>query len=234
MKNVIACKNCQQENPLYNFICLKCNSYLRERIVNIDLWSTIGLLIESPSKAFKNIIHAEHKNFIFFLYFLVSIKFFINTLILAEPVFGNSGIFGYLSITFMVSLVAPLVLFFLFSWLFTMLTKAFHVKTRFKDNLSIIIYSQFPHIIGLVFLFPVEMVLFGAFLFTSNPSPFILKPGPALIISILELLMMLWSAILIFFAIKVTSKSVIYSIIVTLLLSLFINGIFLLSAALIR
>ena len=56
MKNKITCSNCSTENPPYAYTCDNCNSYLRERVFNIDLWNVIGLMIEAPKKAFELII----------------------------------------------------------------------------------------------------------------------------------------------------------------------------------
>ncbi|MGE5400821.1 MAG: Yip1 family protein [Ignavibacteriales bacterium] len=232
MKNVITCKNCNNENPYFSFICKSCSSYLRERVVNIDLWYTIGQLVESPTKAFSQIIHAEHKNFIFFLSFLMGIKFFVNSLILSEPVFKGGNIFSNISPVFGMSVIGFFLVIVLFSYAFTAFTKILKVKTRFKDNLSVFIYSQTPIIFSLVFLLPVELVLFGGFLFSANPSPFLLKPTPALVLSIMELIMFLWAVILGFAATYTATRSKVYSIIVTLTLNLLLMGFMLLTCGL--
>ncbi|HEX2868031.1 MAG TPA: YIP1 family protein [Ignavibacteriales bacterium] len=217
MKNVITCRNCSGENPYFSLICGHCNAFLRERVVNIDLWNTVGQLVESPLKAFRNIIHAEHKNFIFFLSFLIGIKFFIDALILSEPIFGGTKIFYNSVGVFFTSVAAVPAAAALFSLLFTYLTKTFKVKTRYKDNFSLLIYSQLPHVFALVFLFPVELVLFGGFLFSTNPSPFLLKPTPAYTMSIMEGIMFLWALVLGFWACYAATRAKLYSLLVSLL-----------------
>lgn len=213
MKNVITCKNCNAENPYFSYICNNCRSYLRERVVNIDLWKTLGTIIESPTNAFSNIIHAEHKNFISLLYFLFAIKFFINTLMIDDPVFGSIKVLNNVSLLFLLSLIVPIVVICIFALLLKFVTKLLKVQTRFKDNLSILIFSLVPSTIALVFFFPVELVLFGSALFVSNPSPFLLKQNPAYVMTALEGLMVLWSFVLTFFAIKSATKSKIFSLI---------------------
>ncbi|MDP4190912.1 MAG: YIP1 family protein [Bacteroidota bacterium] len=217
MKNVITCKNCKAENPYFSYICNNCRSYLRERVVNIDLWKMLGTIIESPTKAFSNIIHAEHKNFISLLYFLFAIKFFINILMIDDPVFGSIKVLNNVSLLFLLSLIVPIVVICVFALLLKFVTKLLKVQTRFKDNLSILIYSLVPSSIALVFFFPVELVLFGSALFISNPSPFLLKQNPAYVMSALEGLMVIWSFVLTFFAIKSATKSVIFSLISSIL-----------------
>lgn len=232
MKNVITCKNCNDENPYFSFICGNCRAYLRERVVNIDLWKTIGELVESPAKAFSQIIHAEHKNFIFLLSFLIGIKYFINILILSEPFFGGSRIFYNSLYAFFFSIAGVLILPALFSYFFTRFTDMFKVKTRFKDNFAFFIYSQVPHVFALVFLFPVELVLFGGFLFTTNPSPFVLKPTPAYTLAIMELILFLWAIVLGYWAVYTATRSRIYSILISLSYNLLSGAIMLIISAL--
>lgn len=217
MKNVLVCKNCASENTFYNFVCTKCNAILRERVVNIDLWHTQNLLLDSPGKAFLKIIQAEHKNFIFFLGFLIALKVFISSIILSEQMFNTSG--SILLLLFL-SLGAVPVFIIIASYLLKYSLKPFHVKTRFNDDYSIVTYSFIPYIYALVFLFPVEVTLFGEYLFSNNPSPFELKLIPAYVLAGLESLMALWSIVLLFFAAKTASHSNIYSIIYSLLIGL--------------
>ncbi len=73
--NFLVCQNCGEKNPLFSSKCGKCHHYLRATIPNIDLWSTIWKIFESPVEALTNVIYAEHKNFISFLTFFVSVKF---------------------------------------------------------------------------------------------------------------------------------------------------------------
>ena len=141
MKNSIICKNCGAENPFFELTCKNCKAYLRERIFNIDLWQTISDLIENPKKGFINIICAEHKNFIFFIILLVSVKFFIDSifvsLYLKQIEHNFSNIFNqYVSILFETVIIISFLAFIL-----KVVSKRFNSPTRFKDNFAIIVYS---------------------------------------------------------------------------------------------
>ena len=83
MRNSINCKNCGEPNPFYNLNCHFCKSLLRNRVVNIDFGRTVLKLLESPVKGFTEIIYSEHKNFVITLIFLLSIKFFLNSILVA-------------------------------------------------------------------------------------------------------------------------------------------------------
>lgn len=218
MKNVIICKNCSAENPFYGFICSSCRSYLRERIVNIDLWDTLGSMLYSPVNTFSRIIHAEHKNFIFFIVFLAALKFCINIFYFSTYVLHRDAAGDFFTY-FMVALVAILVSVFLFSFILRFLNSLFGIKSRFKDNAAILIYSLVPHIYALLFLFTVEVVLFGSFIFSYNPSPFILKPNPAYILAGMEFILIIWSFALSIAAIYSLTKSKFYSFIMAIVFS---------------
>lgn len=227
MKNLLICKNCGTENSFYKFNCTKCNAILRERIVNIDLWHTLNIITDTPAKAFSKIIQAEHKNFIFFIASLFIIKVFINTIILSEQLFARSG---SMIVILLLSTLAAFGFIAGAAYLLKASLRIFKTDTRYMDDYSVVTYSLVPYVYALVFLFPVEITLFGGYLFSSNPSPFELKLMPSYILIGLELLMVLWSIILLFFAVKVNSGSTIFSIILALLIgSLFFALPFLLS-----
>jgi hypothetical protein len=59
--------------------------------------------------------------------------------------------------------------------------------------LALIIYSQIPVLFGLFILFPLELVIFGDYLFTLNPTPFVIKGNIAYFFLVLEIGLILWS-----------------------------------------
>jgi len=191
------CKKCNHVNPAYKNICTECKSYLRERVVNIDLWNTIQLIIEDPVKAFKQIIFAEHKNFILFLTFFISIKNLIIARYFSVPALGVNGV----TAPFILSLIfGILISVFLLSF-FTLLFKSFYnfkkIKLRFKDIYAINVYSFIPYLFGLVFIFPVELIVLGGDIFSNNPYSFQIKPLITYILLGVEFITILWSFYLI-------------------------------------
>ncbi len=233
MKNVIVCKNCNNENPFYVWICKNCNSYLRERIFNIDLWKVISLLIYAPQKGFSIIIQSEHKNFIVPIFLFASIKLFIDSFFISlltnkgEPVFGNFLI--KFLITFAVLLSFLLLIVLVFSWI----NKLLGLFTRYRDNLSVLIYSLLPHVFALILLFTVELTIFGASLFSNNPSPFTVKEFLAYLFLVFEGIIIVWGILLGINGVYTQSKNVLYSVITGILfnallfLCLYFNSILL-------
>lgn len=222
MKNTVVCKNCASENPFYGLICNKCKSYLRERVYNIDLWKTISLLIESPSKAFKLIIFSEHKNFLVLALILISGKMLVNIILMNTFFFErNSYPYNYFA-NYIFTIIFTSLLILLFAALISYTSKLIKTSTKLADNISVITYSFVPYIFGFLILLPIELILFGEYLFYSDPSPFDIKETLAYTLLAFEGLVFVWSVFLTFIGIKVQTDNIPYSII----FSLFIHFIF--------
>jgi len=191
------CKNCKHINPAYKNICTECKSYLRERVVNIDLWSTIQLIIENPELAFKQIIFAEHKNFVSFITFFIAIKNLLIARFLSVPELGSDGV----STSFIVSLFLMILVILILSSLFIFVQNVVYIqrdiKLRIKDIYSVSVYSFIPYLFGLVFVFPVELVVLGGDIFSNNPYSFQIKPLFTYMLIGVEFITIIWSFYLI-------------------------------------
>lgn len=219
MKNDIRCPNCGSENPFYKLTCLNCKTYLRERIFNLDLWKIIGLLIESPVKAFRVIIQSEHKNFIILLTFLFSLKAFIDARFISIFYSGRSSIRVNIETGLLISLGVSILMIWIYSILLSLINKTAGLKTRIRDNNAVLSYSFLPYSFALVILFPIEIIIFGGYLFSDNPSPFIIKPAIAYSLLGFEVLLIIWGLLLSITGIYAISKNILYSI----LLGIFFN-----------
>lgn len=217
MKNKVTCPSCGFENDFYRSTCSSCKNYLRDRVANLDFWLTFALLIENPVKAFRNIIYAEHKNFILFLILLYAAKLLINArwislLTLGEFEPGVSTTISYLVIlAFSLLYIAGFIIIIKKVW------KELGISTRFKDNLAVIVYSQLLFTISLLILFPLEILILGDYLFSVNPSPFQIKDAVAYIFFSMEILVILWSAFLLYKGFYVTTKSIVASFLTSLI-----------------
>lgn len=213
MINSVTCPNCNSENPFYNSVCSVCKFYIRDRIYNIDLWTVISSLIESPSKAFRTIIFSEHKNFIFFILFFVSAKFLINVRFIAMISVGEFQSTVGLQYSYLIVLGIVSIYNLLFSYVYKLIGRLNEIHIRFEDTISLIIYSQIPLLIGLVVLFPLELVIFGDYMFSLNPTPFIIKEYIAYFFLSIETSLILWNIFLVFKAFITQSQSKIFGLI---------------------
>ncbi len=215
MDNKITCSNCSAENPPYAYTCKSCNSFIRERVFNIDLWNIIGLLIESPKKAMELIVFSEHKNFISFLLVFIGIKFLVNIRFISLISLGTFDPTTSLYLSYLIVFGILVVYLILFSFCFTFINKLLQITTRFRDNFAVLTYSLLPNVFGIIFLFIIELVVFGENLFSINPTPFVIKGLTAYIFAGAEILLVLWSVFLSLKAFKFQIDSLLYSIIYT-------------------
>ncbi len=212
MENKIKCGNCGTPNSFYKLNCSSCNAIIRNRVVNIDLWHILWQLVEVPSSAFTKIVQAENKNFVIFLAFLAGIKLFLHTFFLSSLFSFNSGFGNQVPLNALISLGYFLVFVFLFAFIIWKVNKKLSIEGRYKDYYSILIYALFPLVFSLTFLTPVEYALFGGHWFLSNPSPFAIKPMAAYVLSSLEILVALWSIILLVLGLRLQSNKLSSSI----------------------
>jgi len=212
MKNSVTCPNCNSENPFYNSVCSGCKFYLRDRIYNIDLWTVISSLIENPTKAFRTIIFSEHKNFILFILFFVTIKYLINARFIAMVSVGEFQSTIGLQYSYLIVLGIISMYFLMFSFVYKLSGNLNEINIRFKDTLALIIYSQFPVLFGLFILFPLELVIFGDYLFTLNPTPFVIKGNIAYFFLVLEIGLILWSIFLVIKSFITQTQQLLFSL----------------------
>ncbi|MBK7629975.1 MAG: hypothetical protein IPJ23_04605 [Ignavibacteriales bacterium] len=210
------CKKCNHINPAYKNICTKCKSYLRERIVNIDLWDTISLLFEEPIKAFKQIIFAEHKNFILFISFFIAIKNLIIARFFSVPALGLNGVTTSLLFNILLMILISVSILFLFTYLLKIFYSFRKIDLRFKDIYAVNVYSFVPYLFGLIFIFPVELIVLGGDIFSNNPYSFQIKPLVTYILIGFELITIIWSFYLIHKSIFATTLKRLYAIFITL------------------
>ncbi len=224
MKNVLRCPNCGTENPFYKLTCLKCKTYLRERIFNLDLWKVTGLLIESPMQAFKLIIQSEHKNFIILITVLFSFKAFIDARFLSVFFSGDSSLRMSLELGLIISIGTSIFIVWIYSILLSFVNKAAGLDTRIKDTNAVLSYSVLPYSFALIILFPIEIIIFGGYLFSDNPSPFLIKPTIAFTLLGFEGLLILWGIFLAITGVYAISKNILYSVIFGLLFNFYLYG----------
>ena len=222
MKNTVNCANCNTENPFYQLTCKNCNTYLRDRVYNVDLFKILGLLIESPKKAFQLIVFSEHKNFIYLVLFFASLKFYIDANLFSVWTSKLHQSHGSIIFEIAVILVLSFLLIFILAVINSFIEKSAGLTNRTKDNFAIIIYSLIPHAFAVILLFPIELIMFGEYLFSTNPSPFAIKETIAYTMLVLECLTIIWSVFLLVIGNIVYTKSMVYSLLIAFIVNIII------------
>ena len=222
MKNVLICKSCSSENPFYEVICVNCHSFLRERIFNLDLWKTIEQLIETPVKAFRRIIQSEHKNFISLIFIFAVFKLFISSIFISLVFFRDEQALNLFITRFFLFAGSILVLLLIISLILRFVLKSGGIKARYKDLLALLTFSLMPYSFAAIILFPVELIIFGTYLFSVNPSPFIVKSFFAWILLVLEVFLIIWSIFLTVTGTYAQTKSIKFSLVSSLIFNIIV------------
>lgn len=203
----LICNNCNENNPLYSLNCRKCNSYLRARVPNIDLWDTIGNILTSPTETAIKIIQAEKKNFIGFLLSIWIFKATINFFIISNYLNVNASLFE----SFIKGGLLSVLVIYAASFLINVLIKLFKEEVRYIDFIAIYTYSLIPIILSFVFLTPFHIALYGFYWYTINPSPLVIKPIVSYVLYSIEGLFLLWVLLLFVFTtyVQISKKKVV-------------------------
>lgn len=194
IKNTIQCPECKSKNTFYNLTCQNCKIYLREKVVNIDLAHTLWQIIETPIKAFRNIIFAENKNFLLVLILFIAIKFSLSSITFCNA-FIKRNFYGEELFPLLLSLFLAILLLLVFPFIIITTNKIFHFRSKYKDMLATFVFAHSPFLFGLLILTIVEYALFGKSFFTFEPSPFCVKKTVAYVIFSLEGILFLLSFI---------------------------------------
>lgn len=230
MKNSLTCPKCSKENPFYNTVCSDCKTYLRDKVYNIDLFSTTASLVDNPSGAFRSIVFSEHKNFVLFLVIFIALKQVINARFISLLTVGEFSSTTGLFISYSILLSVLLIFFVLYSLALKEVGRLIEFEIRAKDAFAVIIYSQIPLAVAFIVLFPLEFIIFGDYLFSINPSPFVIKEMAAYVFFIVECLVILWSVFLSYWAFYIISKNRIFGIINTLVFNLILGALLILTS----
>lgn len=159
---------------------------MRAKVSNIDFWAVLYQLLFDTALGFKQIVYAENKNFVAALFILFNLK--LSTLLLAvSSVYDLGFSFSEFWIILFAFTVASSIFVFLYlEALRIIFEKIYQVDILRKNYFSIVGYASSIFSLSIFVLLPIELLLFGPYLFSSNPSIFAIKAIPAYLTAGLE------------------------------------------------
>jgi hypothetical protein len=227
---MIKCTVCLAENDDFAVTCTKCKAFLQNRIPNLDLFDTAWKVLDSPRQAFRTITLAEHKNYVLFLFSLfgVSLSFtgfwyfrlgthFITLIDLIPAAIGLGVVLG------LMTSVVITAIYFGFA-------KILGGTAGFRTSLGVLGYSITPITLSLIFVLPIELLTFGMYLFTSNPTPYTMKPLSYVLLVGFDAAVSVWSIVLAVIGTRVAHRISMAKALITVLgtLVIFFGGLLLL------
>jgi len=223
---MISCPVCQTQNHHLAVKCKSCGGYIQTKIENLDLFTTAWNVLERPSHAFHTIAVAQHKNYSVIIPAIsgVAITFFYFWIVKAGE--ATNSLINFLAAGLAVSPFVGIATSLIIALLLKLTVIATGRHVSFRNAFSVIAYTQIPLVISVILVFPLELMTFGLFFFTTNPSPYQLKPIPYMLLIGLDGLFTFWSFLLVWFGIrKLTDGGRLYSFLVYCMVSLVITGL---------
>ncbi len=171
------CQVCDAENLDLAVRCSSCGSRLQDSVKALDLFSTIYNLWRYPDSTLKKVVLASHRNYTILLAALEGIGLSYLGLYIIKAADIYSVDFTRLLVT---GLVLGIVVFmpavYMFSGVSYLTLRVRKTGAPFWGYISGIVYSLHPLAIGAVVLVPMDMAVFGSYLFSKNPSPEVINP----------------------------------------------------------
>jgi len=190
---MISCSVCAHSNDDLDTVCVKCGSFIQDRIPNLDFFSTMWQLVESPRAAFHRIIVAEHKNYVLFLMMFLGIAASF-TLLWARHA-GNEfdNLIYLLLLGIVIGLAIALPVGFVMAATVHFLLKLFGGKGVMKNTYAVFGWSLTPIMLSVSVILPIEFASIGLRLFSTNPSPMDIKPVVYSVLLFFDVFSFVWS-----------------------------------------
>ncbi|HEV8538964.1 MAG TPA: YIP1 family protein [Bacteroidota bacterium] len=200
---MITCSVCRTENHPLTVICVRCGGYLQTRVDALDLFATAWDIVERPFKAFHRISVAQHKNYVYFLSSIAGIGFAFLIFWLMKAGEYSDSLINIIGAGFVIGPPFGVVFSMLFSFIVWLTMKASRIESSYKNIFAVSVYAFVPVVFSVVLILPIELMTFGTYFFTINPSPYTLKPASYIILLGLDGLLSLWSLLLLVIGMKI-------------------------------
>ena len=168
---------CGAENFDLAVRCSSCGSILQDSVKALNLFSTIYNLWRFPDSTLKKIVLASHRNYTILLAALEGIGLsFLGLYIIKAADIYSINFTRLIMIGVVLGIVVFLPAVYLFSGLSFLTLRVRKTGAPFWGYISGIVYGLHPLAIGTLLLIPMDMAVFGSFLFSNNPSPQVINP----------------------------------------------------------
>ena len=204
---MITCSVCHTDNHHLSVVCSSCGSFLQYRADNLDLFATAWAIIERPRRAFHLIATARHKNYAFFLSAIAGIGMMFSIFWFIKAGNYSESLLNLLIAGFCLGPFLGILAILLYSLILKIESKFLSFVLTFRNAFALGAYSLLPIVLSVIFILPIEVLTFGQFFFSSNPSPFVLRPVSYSVLIVLDGLFLCWSIALQLLGLRVLVQS---------------------------
>jgi hypothetical protein len=197
------CPVCGADNRSLQVTCVQCGAFVQDRIASLNLFETVWLLIEAPSEGMRRILLAEQKNYSILLQMLFGIAYVsfcfwyvkIGTILIDLQL--------VLVLTLVTGPALGIVVVTLMAAALKGFTRFSSAATTFRNFRAILSFASVPVIISVIFVYPVELGIFGLQLFAEEPSPWELQPVLYGLLLTIDGLFVIWSIVILYIGFRV-------------------------------
>jgi len=193
---MIHCPVCSVPNHHLAVTCSSCGSFVQRRVDNLDLFSVLWKVIEQPSKAFLEIAIARHKNFALFLSGVAGFAISFGMLWAMHAGDYTDSLLNIMAAGLVAGPFCGMFSLLFLSAVHTSIAHLTGVHVKYRNSFAVIGYALMPVAVISLTAVPIELLSFGIFFFSSNPSPYLLKPASFLLLMGLDGVLVLWCGIL--------------------------------------
>ncbi len=214
------CPICGTKNSKFAIKCDYCKSFLQNQIHVLNLFETLNEIILTPTRAIHKIIISERKNYSILLASLFGVALTFDAFYLSnlgERV-DNLAFLIFYGVVF--GVVAGVLVLLLISAIVRILLIFGDEQIKFKSIFALLSYLTFPISLSIFFLLPAIFAVFGIYYFTESPKPQNFKPLQFYLFTGINLLLRLYSLVLITLALKYITGSFIKGLIFALFTSI--------------
>ena len=199
----MVCPICNAENSHLAVICTSCGSFIQSKVDNLDLFATVWQLLESPKSAFRRIAIAEHKNYTVFLSAMMGIGLAFLLMWLLKIGNGDIPLLNILIVGFVFGPFIGISSLLILTFVQKIVAGFLQLKAKFRNTRAIVAYAAVPIVFSVIIILPIEILTFGKYFFSSNPSPYVIKPFSYTVLLTLDGFCIVWSLALYFLGTKV-------------------------------
>ena len=198
-----SCAVCHAENDHLATVCTSCGGFLQRRIENLDLFSSSWQVLERPVAGFRIIALAKHKNYMVLLSAVAGFAFVFGFFWLAKAGEYAQNLINILAAGLALGPPVGIVVVLSVSWAIVVFSRFMRLRVRLRDVYAVAAYASVPLILSSILLLPIEVLSFGTYFFTRDPSPYLIRPLSYVTLLALDGAFGLWSVILLWVGLRV-------------------------------
>jgi hypothetical protein len=190
---MIACTVCGTQNDEFAAVCVSCKSFLQTKVDNLNLFETLWSLMESPRATFRRIALARHKNYVILLSCLLGMAIVYSAIWLKSLGTRVPDFALLMGAGLVAGPPVGIIFTFLFSFLVHRMGRLLGGTGTYRNVRAATIYASVPVVYSLIFVFPVEIAIFGPYFFSDNPPPLVINPAAYIVLLGFDGAAVLWS-----------------------------------------